>query len=250
MRTITIGRGDGANIIIDNEMISRRHAILKISTFGKIEIVDMGKNGTFVNGIRLRSNVPFPVTRKDVVRFADQDSPFTLDWSLVPDDSKKYKIAIAAIAGLLVIILMAVLIRSCSSNGEKAPAAPSRYEAAPAVEPAYSSSGASTTGSEKKENTAGENRQKDKEDASAKDKEDTSAKDKEDAKGKEDIEGKTIQKLFPQRQVKKEASPNTKKDGREQTKQPVRPSNVKTQKNGKNGKSGEKGSDNNHTVIM
>ena len=81
MKTITIGRGDGANIIIDNEMISRRHAILKISTFGKMEIVDMGRNGTFVNGIKLRPNVPFPVTRKDVVRFADQNSPFKLDWS-------------------------------------------------------------------------------------------------------------------------------------------------------------------------
>ena len=93
MKTITIGRGDGANIIIDNELISRRHAILKISTFGKMEIVDMGRNGTYVNGIKLRPNVPFPVTRKDVVKFADQDSPFKLDWSLVPDNSRFIKIS-------------------------------------------------------------------------------------------------------------------------------------------------------------
>ena len=55
MKTITIGRGDGCQIFIDDDLISRRHAILKISTFGKMEIVDMGKNGTFVNGIRLRT---------------------------------------------------------------------------------------------------------------------------------------------------------------------------------------------------
>ena len=54
MKTITIGRGDGADIIIDNEMISRRHAILKISTFGKMEIVDMGRNGTYVKRIFAR----------------------------------------------------------------------------------------------------------------------------------------------------------------------------------------------------
>ena len=119
MKTITIGRGDGADIIIDNEMISRRHAILKISAFGKMEIVDMGRNGTYVNGIRLRSNVPFPVTRKDIVRFADQDSPFKLDWSLIPDNSKIYKIAIAVLAGILAIVLMVVLIRSCGSEEEK-----------------------------------------------------------------------------------------------------------------------------------
>ena len=71
MKTITIGRGDGCQIFIDDDLISRRHAILKISTFGKMEIVDMGKNGTFVNGIRLRPNVPVPVKRKDIISFAN-----------------------------------------------------------------------------------------------------------------------------------------------------------------------------------
>ena len=71
MKTITIGRGEGCNINIDDEMMSRRHAIIKIPTFGGMEIVDMSKNGTSVNGVRLRPNVPFPVSRKDVVTFAD-----------------------------------------------------------------------------------------------------------------------------------------------------------------------------------
>ena len=51
MKTITIGRGDGCNIYIDDESMSRRHAIIKIPTFGEMEIVDMSKNGTSVNGV-------------------------------------------------------------------------------------------------------------------------------------------------------------------------------------------------------
>ena len=133
MKTITIGRGDGANIIIDDEMISRRHAILKVYTFGKMELVDMGKNGTFVNGIKLRPNVPFPVSRKDTVSFAEVS---TLDWSMVPDNSKYLKIAIAAIALLLLCLLVFALTGSC--EGKKQPAAPinipeyNNQEAAPA----------------------------------------------------------------------------------------------------------------------
>ena len=112
MKTITIGRGDGANIIIDDEMISRRHAILKISTFGKMEIVDMGKNGTFVNGIKLRPNVPFPVTKKDVVNFADVSQ---LDWSLVPDNTKFVKYVFFAIIALVAILLLILFSKGCDN---------------------------------------------------------------------------------------------------------------------------------------
>lgn len=232
MKTITIGRGDGANIIIDNEMISRRHAILKISTFGKMEIVDMGRNGTFVNGIKLRPNVPFPVTRKDVVRFADQNSPFKLDWSQVPDNSKIYKIAIAAISCLLAIILLVVLIRSCSSDEENTPVEPANIELSPSQAPSGSSSSATATESDNKEDVIEGNHENGKE---------TESKEKEEAKKQKDIEGKTIQELFPQAPEKK--NPNSGKKGNE----PVKPSNVKTKNSGKDG---NKGSDNNKTVIM
>jgi len=234
MKTITIGRGDGANIIIDNEMISRRHAILKISTFGKMEIVDMGRNGTFVNGIRLRPNVPFPVTRKDVVRFADQDSPFKLDWSLVPDNSKIYKIAIAAIAGLLTIILLIVLIKSCMGNENETPVPPAKIEA-PAQEPVNNSTAAPSTGSDNSEGVTGESREKNKE-------KEAKEKEKEEAKKQKEIEGKTIQQLFPETHKKKDANSTPQKSNN-----PVKPSNVKTKKNGKDG---DKGSDKNNTVIM
>ena len=232
MKTITIGRGDGADIIIDNEMISRRHAILMISAFGKMEIVDMGRNGTYVNGIRLRSNVPFPVTRKDIVRFADQDSPFKLDWSLIPDNSKIYKIAIAVLAGILAIVLMVVLIRSCGSEEEKS-TVPTYNESIPAQAPSESSSAATATESDKKEGVAGGSLEKEE------------TEKKEEAKRQKDLEGKTIQELFPQRPAKKDANP--KPDSKKANSESVKPSNVKAKKNGKGA---EKGSGNNKTVIM
>ena len=106
MKSITIGRKDGCDIVIDDEMISRRHAILRIYTFGKIEIVDMSTNGTFVNGVKLRPNVPFPVSRKDVVNFANVHQ---LDWGLVPDPFKNYKL------GVLVIVCFIFLLCAISS---------------------------------------------------------------------------------------------------------------------------------------
>lgn len=242
MKTITIGRGDGADIIIDNEMISRRHAILKISTFGKMEIVDMGRNGTYVNGIKLRPNVPFPITRKDVVRFADQDSPFKLDWSVIPDNSKKFKIAIAALIGILAIILLVVLIRSCSSEEEKT-SAPTYIETAPAQSPTENASAVPAPESDMKDGVTEDNREKEKEEKD----------NKEEAKRQKDLEGKTIQDLFPQRPAKKDANPNP--DSKKKSNEPVKPSNVKAKKNGAgagkgSGNNAEKGSGDNKTVIM
>lgn len=116
MKTVTIGRGDGCTITIDDEMMSRRHAIIKIPTFGGMEIVDMSKNGTFVNGVRLRPNVPFPVTRKDVVNFADVHQ---LDWSKIPDPLKYYKLGAIVVAGIIVLILVICLAKSLFSSSEE-----------------------------------------------------------------------------------------------------------------------------------
>ena len=113
MKTITIGRGDGCNIYIDDESMSRRHAIIKIPTFGEMEIVDMSKNGTSVNGIRLRPNVPFPVSRKDVVTFADVAQ---LDWAKVPDPLKYYKLGALIVGGLIVLLLAIFLVKNLFSD--------------------------------------------------------------------------------------------------------------------------------------
>lgn len=101
MKTITIGRGEGCNIILDDPAISRRHAILRISTFGQMEIVDMSTNGTTVNNVRLRPNVPFPVKRKDRVLFAGVRK---LDWKQVPDNTRYLKWGIAGVLAIAAIV--------------------------------------------------------------------------------------------------------------------------------------------------
>lgn len=116
MKTITIGRGEGCHIYIDDELMSRRHAIIKIPTFGGMEIVDMSKNGTFVNGVRLRPNVPFPVKRTDVVNFADVAQ---LDWSQVPNPMKYYKLGAAIVGGLVVLLLAFFLLKNLLSTSEE-----------------------------------------------------------------------------------------------------------------------------------
>lgn len=132
MKTVTIGRGEGCTITIDDEMMSRRHAIIKIPTFGGMEIVDMSKNGTSVNGVRLRPNIPFPVTRKDVVNFADVRQ---LDWSKVPDPLKYYKIG-ALVVGALVVLLIVIslLVKVFSSEPEQPAPAVQKTETVKPVE--------------------------------------------------------------------------------------------------------------------
>lgn len=113
MKTITIGRGEGCDIQIDDYRISRRHAILKVYTFGKMEIVDMGKNGTWVNGIKLRPGVPFPVKRKDVVNFAEASQ---LNWNYVYNPTKYLKWASIAIVVLLLLVLGLIMICTNKSS--------------------------------------------------------------------------------------------------------------------------------------
>jgi pSer/pThr/pTyr-binding forkhead associated (FHA) protein len=63
-----------------NQKISRYHAILKIDNKSNIFIRDTSTNGTFVNGVRISSNVDFPVTKKDTIVFAKTQS---LNWSII-----------------------------------------------------------------------------------------------------------------------------------------------------------------------
>lgn len=52
MKILTIGRDESCNIVLSDSTVSRRHAILKIHATGKMEIISMGQNGTFVNGVK------------------------------------------------------------------------------------------------------------------------------------------------------------------------------------------------------
>lgn len=91
MKIISIGRNPDCNIIYDDNMVSRRHAIIKILPLGKYQIVSTGTNGTKVNGVRITDNAPYPVKRGDSVVFA---STSRLDWSQVPDPLKPFRLAL------------------------------------------------------------------------------------------------------------------------------------------------------------
>lgn len=103
MTVYSIGREAGCNIVIDDrtDVISRRHATLNVESNGKMTIIDQSSNGTYVNGIRITSGVPVPVTRKDNISFAHVAR---LDWNRIPNpraDIIRW-VSIAVVALLLI----------------------------------------------------------------------------------------------------------------------------------------------------
>ena len=102
MKAISIGRDQQCDIVINDstDVISRRHAILNISSSGKITIVDQSRNGTYVNGIRISQNVPVPVTKKDIISFAHVAK---LDWNAVPTSNSMMRNLILGIITLMVV---------------------------------------------------------------------------------------------------------------------------------------------------
>ncbi len=102
MKSYSIGREETCNIIVNDptQMVSRRHATLNVDG-RKMTIVDSSSNGTYINGIRIQSGSPVPVTRKDVVSFAQVAE---LDWKCIPDETgRKLGIALAIVAALLLV---------------------------------------------------------------------------------------------------------------------------------------------------
>ena len=87
-RVYTIGRDPSCDIVISDptDVVSRVHATLKVKGHGKYILVDQGRNGTYVNGIRMSPNEEIPVTRKDAVSFAHVAD---LDWNQVPKEKSK-----------------------------------------------------------------------------------------------------------------------------------------------------------------
>lgn len=104
MKVYSIGREVGCDIVINDnsDVISRRHATLNVASSGKMTIVDLSHNGTYVNGIRISPNVPVPVTRKDNVSFAHVAR---LDWNLIPNTNATIiRWAIIGVIALLLIV--------------------------------------------------------------------------------------------------------------------------------------------------
>lgn len=109
MKVITIGRDPECNIVLDDNLISRRHAVLRLHGTGKIEIIDYSSNGTFINGTRIVSNTPLKIHRKDAVSFAHAK---TLDWSQIPDPSRKPRMIIIIVFIALVLVTIAGIVVS------------------------------------------------------------------------------------------------------------------------------------------
>lgn len=103
MKSYTIGREENSNIIISDpsKMVSRHHATLTVNGT-KMTIMDHSSNGTFINGIKISSNTPVPVTRKDVVSFANI---YDLDWNRVPNPANK----IVAICCSILVAIAAIV---------------------------------------------------------------------------------------------------------------------------------------------
>lgn len=92
MKIISIGSSKGCNIYIDAEDISKRHALIYVSSTGKMQIVDTSTNGTFINNIRVKPHTMMPVHRKDKVTFANGHQ---MDWSKIPNPMKRVYIVIS-----------------------------------------------------------------------------------------------------------------------------------------------------------
>lgn len=119
MKVYSIGRETGCDIVINDstDVISRRHAILNVTSMGKMTIVEQSHNGTYVNGIRIAPNVPVPVTRKDSVSFAHVAR---LDWNRVPKSGEAIKYAIIAVVALAVIAIAGFGIKAAMGGGNSA----------------------------------------------------------------------------------------------------------------------------------
>lgn len=102
MKVYSIGRESACDIVINDpsDIISRRHAVLNVSPSGKMTIVDQSTNGTYVNGMRINSGVPYPVTRKDSVSFAHVSR---LKWDSIPSHNQTLKYAAIGVISLLLV---------------------------------------------------------------------------------------------------------------------------------------------------
>ncbi len=105
------------DIVINDstDVISRRHALLNVTSSGKMTIIDQSSNGTYVNGIRISQNVPVPVTRKDIVSLAHVAK---LDWNQIPKSNQWMKYAIGAVVAVAVILGVIFGIKAINSKDD------------------------------------------------------------------------------------------------------------------------------------
>lgn len=121
MKKLILGRSEDCDVYLSDTkgLISRKHAIMKITSLGQYEITDVSKNGTFINGIRMNPHIPYKVKRKDVIVFANTSK---LDWDDIPDYYKWIKIGLVGMMVLIAVIIvcMVFLFDSNRQSGSEA----------------------------------------------------------------------------------------------------------------------------------
>ena len=103
----TIGRDPACDIPLDPSctLVSREHARF-VQEGNDCYIIDLSRNGTFVNGMRIAPGEPYPVVRGDNISFANE---VYLDWRDIPKRSGKIWTIVGVSAGALLLIALAIL---------------------------------------------------------------------------------------------------------------------------------------------
>ncbi|HEV7554910.1 MAG TPA: FHA domain-containing protein, partial [Kofleriaceae bacterium] len=66
---LKIGRAAGAEIVLDEDSLSREHAVIR-NRAGRVDVEDLdSSNGTIVRGVRIAPRSPTPIEIGDSVRF-------------------------------------------------------------------------------------------------------------------------------------------------------------------------------------
>lgn len=82
MKTYKIGRNPDNDIVIKDQSqhVSRYHATLTVHDNGTITINDQSTNGTYVNSVKVKLKVDYPVSTADNIVFAKTAQ---LDWNMI-----------------------------------------------------------------------------------------------------------------------------------------------------------------------
>jgi pSer/pThr/pTyr-binding forkhead associated (FHA) protein/tetratricopeptide (TPR) repeat protein len=127
-----VGRVAPADIAIDDDSVSRKHAEIVRSTKGVL-IRDLGSaNGTFLNGERVTEA---PLSPGDVLRFGIVELRYAGAATPLPDPARRRKLLmVAAAAGMLSVL--GILFYLAEHGGEGAPVSAALGPTGPGPEPA------------------------------------------------------------------------------------------------------------------
>ena len=103
MKRIVIGRANDCDIVIPDEHdnVSRHHAVISFSFFGRMTLSDTSSNGTFINGTRMLKGASVPVTRNDKIQLG---GAWIFDWNLVEDPYRKVRNITYVVIAILILL--------------------------------------------------------------------------------------------------------------------------------------------------